>query len=552
VAPVNIAGSTPFRRSDSDVILGGPLVQRGSRIRLALTPLALLLGPVLLLILWHANGYTGDKTDDFQYLIGAKKWLEQQPYVGVNHWQLRHTLVIPLAASFKLFGLSRAAMMVVPILYYLATFVLTFLMLSKRYGVRLAVIWTALFCTTPLFHLMGSEAFPDLIEVFWVAASFWAFVAAVDHPAIRNTALIAAGVAASLAMLTRETTYYVPVAYGLLFLVGKPLPRKDLLWVVVGALPLLLAEELWLGLSTGDWLYRQHIDMSHVLIPSAHMIGGIHKGSVLFSSSLASSWTVDGPVNVHWSINPLIYLFLSPEYGGIGWFLVIAGILGAAGRVHFASKDRRFVQVLFGLAALAFAFQTYVLMVSQRPRYYGFEIYCLTIACAMLIESFIVRGMWTRTLRWLWVLQVLAFVIITEATPPGSLRAATALPLLRGLHEPVYMDSDVAGHLGFPMEEIGASQWMRTGGAPIGGLELHIASGNPKKHKAAEERFALACCSEEVASHSSPRPVLFKLIAGVASLFGSHPIWANNPKYIASLHRRTLPVPLTQAIANGR
>ena len=47
-------------------------------------------------------GYVG--TDDQSYARGALGWLNGFPYVGDNHWKVRHPVVIPLAVSLAIFG----------------------------------------------------------------------------------------------------------------------------------------------------------------------------------------------------------------------------------------------------------------------------------------------------------------------------------------------------------------------------------------------------------------------------------------------------------------
>src|SRR5262245_58740797 len=62
--------------------------------------LVLIVGAVMLGLAWV--GYVG--SDDHSYARGALGWINEFPYVGKDHWTLRHTVVIPVALGFVIFG----------------------------------------------------------------------------------------------------------------------------------------------------------------------------------------------------------------------------------------------------------------------------------------------------------------------------------------------------------------------------------------------------------------------------------------------------------------
>ena len=72
-----------------------------------------LLGIVLLS--W--TGYT--ESDDSLYAAAAWHWVQHFPYLGINHWGLRHAIVLPMALLFRLFGRSEATLEA-PVLFYYA------------------------------------------------------------------------------------------------------------------------------------------------------------------------------------------------------------------------------------------------------------------------------------------------------------------------------------------------------------------------------------------------------------------------------------------------
>src|SRR3954447_25993384 len=77
---------------------------------------------LLTLTLMHTFYVGFQAGDDKSYLTGALGWLQSFPYVGENHWTLRHTITIPTALSIKLFGLNEFAVSLSNALYF-TTFV---------------------------------------------------------------------------------------------------------------------------------------------------------------------------------------------------------------------------------------------------------------------------------------------------------------------------------------------------------------------------------------------------------------------------------------------
>src|SRR5688572_11598824 len=70
------------------------------RIHIRNVALVLAIGTAMLAVSWV--GYVG--SDDHSYARGAMGWLNSFPYVGQDHWTLRHTVVLPIAAALAMFG----------------------------------------------------------------------------------------------------------------------------------------------------------------------------------------------------------------------------------------------------------------------------------------------------------------------------------------------------------------------------------------------------------------------------------------------------------------
>src|ERR1700741_1537264 len=64
-------------------------------------------------------GYVGFiASDDGSYSEAAIGWLDHFPYVGINHWGLRHAVVLPVALSFLVSGINEVSM-ILPTRVYL-------------------------------------------------------------------------------------------------------------------------------------------------------------------------------------------------------------------------------------------------------------------------------------------------------------------------------------------------------------------------------------------------------------------------------------------------
>src|SRR6185437_6433756 len=108
-------------------------------------------------------GWTGYiESDDQYYASAAVGWLTKFPYIGTGHWGLRHAIVLPIAASFALGGISETALILPTTLYYLAIVVLTFFALNRLSGAAVAFWAAVLIALTPLFSLSASIVVTDL------------------------------------------------------------------------------------------------------------------------------------------------------------------------------------------------------------------------------------------------------------------------------------------------------------------------------------------------------------------------------------------------------
>lgn len=360
----------------------GDVLRRLAASRLSMPTALLLLATCCFLV--HPIVFVGGGSDDARYLRAARAWIDAPPFAGALHWDLRHPLVVPVAVATRLLGEGTAGLLLVPIGYALALMLLGMTWLRTRFGAPVAALWGVFFATNPLLHELSTRLYPDVAEAFFVLASLAACdVARRREGGARVRLLLLAGLAAATALLTRETSAWLALLYVGGFVIGRPLSRRDWLWVAAGAVPPLVLEWAWLWAATGDPLHRLHVALNHVEVPSNHMQGKVFTGGVFFNADLASRWIVRGPVDVNWTVNPLVYFFLDSFYGGAAILFALL-MLASPGCARGCPVQRACLRRMVAVAIVSFAFVTYVLMVSQRPRYYLIPLLVVMAANALL------------------------------------------------------------------------------------------------------------------------------------------------------------------------
>ena len=166
--------------------------------------------------------------DDAKYWVASSEWLRHFPSVAAVHYPygdayhlaLRHTLVIPVALTRLVLGDGPPALVLSTMVATFALIVLLVPWVWRVSDLRGAILAAALLVTSPLLILPSSTASIDPVEAVLVFAVF-----ALLARAFRNgpswPALLAVGIFAALALMSRETSVFALVALGLLFLAGS-------------------------------------------------------------------------------------------------------------------------------------------------------------------------------------------------------------------------------------------------------------------------------------------------------------------------------------------
>jgi 4-amino-4-deoxy-L-arabinose transferase-like glycosyltransferase len=322
--------------------------------------------PMLILLLAAvaaAAGWTGFiASDDELYYQGALKWANGEAFPGDSHWTTRFPLVLTLTGMIRVAGANPLALHLTAALWF-AIFVAAGILLSRRIaGERGGWFAGLLLATMPLNALGASIVNCDLPEATFLMLGAWVLIGEIDRP--RLGPCFVAGLCFGLAMLCRETAVLALSGFGILFLLGRPLPRWVWLAAGGGAALVLLGEAAFQWAMTGDPLHRYALAFNH-------------------DSTLDRAANEEGNLLVHPVIDPLLVLLVNNEFALLFWLAVPAALALRRGGFDW----RRFAPVLaMGLASfvLVAALSSKLVL---NPRYFT----PTALAAAILVGAWLAR-----------------------------------------------------------------------------------------------------------------------------------------------------------------
>jgi len=230
-----------------------------SRQLLALALLAFAACSVLCLV-WGWVGCIG--SDDWIYIQNARERIHDPWMIGVDHWSVRLTMTLPLAFALASLGESEFAAILPTLVYCLATGALMLIFVWRRSGTWAAVLLGLFLAASPLLVINATTMRVDTVENFYVISALLCFLAALRREGAAHW-LIAAGVLAGLAFVTRPTTVALLAYFGVLFLSGYGIRRSRYLLVLAGFAVVWIAESLYYLHGTGHWFHRLVVDFNH-------------------------------------------------------------------------------------------------------------------------------------------------------------------------------------------------------------------------------------------------------------------------------------------------
>src|SRR5262249_36615909 len=140
-------------------------------------------------------------------------------------------------------------------LFFAATMSVTLQALASLTGTVAATTACVVMSTLPLFALKATIPGADMPELFFVASSIWLFFLACGRER-RFWLLLAAGICSGLAFSAHEISSALVLCYGVLFLAGFAIPRREYWIMAIGFLAVVAIEAAYYAIVAGDPLRR--------------------------------------------------------------------------------------------------------------------------------------------------------------------------------------------------------------------------------------------------------------------------------------------------------
>jgi 4-amino-4-deoxy-L-arabinose transferase-like glycosyltransferase len=224
---------------------------------------AILAGGALAVRLWCFTGLIA--SDDVIYAHYARALAVGHYSLEANHLALRFGLLLPVAASYTLFGISEATTALVSLVASVASVVLVFFIARRQFGLPAGVIAAVLMASFPLSIRYGSILVPETIAELYILAAVCLYLRASESG--RFTTATAAGITLGVAYLTRELAFFVALA---VFMEAAWQRRWRLLFAIAfGSFLIVLGEHLYYWFAAGDPLLRLHAMAAHNQRPDA-------------------------------------------------------------------------------------------------------------------------------------------------------------------------------------------------------------------------------------------------------------------------------------------
>ena len=293
----------------------------------------------LAVLYWRWVGYQGH--DDASYAAAALDWVEHFPPLGTNHWALRYPLVLPIAGVIALSGPSVPALATVNLMAYAAFLAVNYWAARHWFGRTAAVLLTVIGIVLPQFPVQATYANPDLPEMALSVLSFWAFLLAQE----RNGAwrmLLLSGLLAGIGVMTRETSLFLVLFYGILFLIRPGMPRWRFLLIAAGFAVVVGAQAGYFAVRTGDPFYRARISATHDAVDRAAKLAEAKQAGRSLDS--------EGVLATNPWVAPLAVIFVSQKYGLLFFLAIPAYAILRAG--CWMTRRQRGVIDFAGLGAV--------------------------------------------------------------------------------------------------------------------------------------------------------------------------------------------------------
>ena len=348
-----------------------------------------LLWLVIGVCLWFAwTGYVA--SDDAFYATAGAAWAYQFPYVAPDFAAARFVIAIPIGIMIRLLGESEFSVTLSTCLFFAATASLTLVFLSRLIGAAAATVACCVMATVPIFALKSTITSADLPELFFVAASVWLFWLATQRER-RFWLLVASGACVSLAFGAHEVTGGLILGYGVLFLAGFGIPRREYWLMAIGFFGVIALECLYYWIFAGNPMHRLAMLMPIVVgTTTVAQPAGDRVETAVMDIALG------GTIHFHQALDPVVMFFTHHDFGLLGFAAVPALWWCCVTMRHDRSSPLIAARMFAALALVWFLFSAVLLRQAILiTRYYMVVAYFLFV----IIALWAALGLWPRRAR---------------------------------------------------------------------------------------------------------------------------------------------------------
>jgi hypothetical protein len=278
-----------------------------------------------LYVLIHPIGFTGGGADDGRYLDAARCWAAHGGMcLPDNHWASRWPALAPIAAGIRLFGEGRTSIGLGTLSGWIASVALVGSLGRLWFDRAVGLLAALLFASIPLVSAWATQPSVDLIELAFQLGALALATLAYRRQSVALA--LAAGVAAALAVQSRETSLVFCAVAGLGWFRLDRDRRGVLLWALGGFLGAMVIEMAAYAAAAGDSLMPFRLSMAHGTVSSPELAPWVDtRRSPLFNPDFIAGWRRAMGIELWWPIDPWINLLASPL---LGFWLLAAVAMG--------------------------------------------------------------------------------------------------------------------------------------------------------------------------------------------------------------------------------
>ena len=378
-----------------------------------LNPAAVAILLAVALVALKPVGYVGGGGDDWHYLEAARCAAANGLCLAGDHWWARWPLVAPMGWAIAMFGDSRTALMIVPLIYASGALALFATLVERQFGRLAALVAGLALAVTPVVTQSMLRPNIDMVELCFMLAAALALQQAWKTSRPGLAAL--AGAALAIAAAARPTALAMVPIFA--FALWRWRPRLLAAMLVGFALPVLLELIIYAAV-TGDPLHAWKLALGHTSIASSQIDPALAaSGSPLFNRAIIAGWKRPMGIEVHWTVDGLLNLLANTSIS-----LVLVGPLVLLWLERsLARRDGAMLLWLLGAGAIYGGALIYAFAVDPQPRMF------LPLAAAgAAIVGVLAPGLWSSGGKLIAAAFVLLLLVngIIEVRAMSDFRAA--------------------------------------------------------------------------------------------------------------------------------